>query len=195
MAQLQVQHRKHARMLPHIGGWALNSLLVLLGLLMLAPFLWLLVNSFIPPVSALSIPPKWLPIPFTMDNYQHVFALILFVLLVLNSLKITLIVTLGSLVTSSLAAYALARLEFPGRTFIFILFLSALMLPAQVTAIPTFILIRSFGLLDIHEAVYLRALITVLGLLFLRHFFLSIPPELEDSARLECAAFFRILLR
>ncbi len=157
----------------------LNSLLVLLGLLMLAPFLWLLVNSFIPPASALSIPPKWLPIPFTMDNYQHVFSLIPFGLLVLNSLKITLIVTLGSLVTSSLAAYALARLEFPGRTFIFILFLSALMVPAQVTAIPTFILIRSFGLLDTHEAVYLPALINVLGIFLLRQFFLSIPRELD----------------
>jgi multiple sugar transport system permease protein len=195
MAQLQVHYRKKSRMLPHIGGWVLNSLLVLLGLLMLAPFLWLLVNSFIPPVSALSIPPKWLPIPFTMDNYQHVFSLIPFGLLVLNSLKITLIVTLGSLVTSSLAAYALARLEFPGRTFIFILFLSALMVPAQVTAIPTFILIRSFGLLDTHEAVYLPALINVLGIFLLRQFFLSIPRELEDAARLDGAGYFRILVQ
>lgn len=193
MSQLQVQYRKRSRILPRAGGWVLNCLLILLGILMLAPFFWVLVNSFLPQINALSLPPKWLPIPFTLVNYQRVFALIPFGLLALNSLKITLIVTAGGLITSSLAAYALARLEFPGRNLIFVLFLSALMVPAQVTAIPTFILIRWLGLLDTHEAVYLPALINVLGIFLLRQFFLTVPRELEDAARLDGASHFRIL--
>jgi multiple sugar transport system permease protein len=193
MAQLQTHYRKRPITLARVGGLALNCVLVLFGLLMLAPFFWVLVNSFLPQASALSLPPKWLPIPFTLDNYRQVFALIPFGLMVLNSLKITLIVTAGGVITSSLAAYALARLEFPGRNLIFVLFLSALMVPTQVTAIPTFILIRWLGLLDTHEAVYLPALISVLGIFLLRQFFLSIPRELEDAARLDGASYVRIL--
>lgn len=192
-----VQRRAHVRERPvtlaRVGGFLLNCVLVLFGLVMLAPFFWVLVNSFLPQASALTLPPKWLPIPFTLDNYRQIFALIPFGLMVLNSLKITLIVTLGGVITSSLAAYALARLEFPGRTVIFVLFLSALMVPTQVTAIPTFILIRSLGLLDTHEAVYLPALINVLGIFLLRQFFLTIPRELEDAARLDGASYVRIL--
>lgn len=193
MAQLQAHYRKRPLTLAGVGGLALNCVLVLFGLLMLAPFFWVLVNSFLPQASALTLPPKWLPVPFTLDNYRQVFALIPFGLMVLNSLKITLIVTAGGVITSSLAAYALARLEFPGRNLIFVLFLSALMVPTQVTAIPTFILIRSLGLLDTHEAVYLPALINVLGIFLLRQFFLSIPRELEDAARLDGASYLRIL--
>ncbi|HEX4208257.1 MAG TPA: carbohydrate ABC transporter permease [Ktedonobacteraceae bacterium] len=195
MAQLQVSYRKRSRILPHVSRWVLNGFLVLLGLLMLAPFFWILVNSFIVPNSAVSLPPKWLPVPFTLDNYRQVFALIPFGLLALNSLEITLIVTIGGVVTSALAAYALARLNFPGRTLIFVLFLSALMVPTQVTAIPTFILMRLFGLLDTHEAVYLPALINVLGIFLLRQFFLTIPRELEDAARLDGAGYFRTLMQ
>lgn len=193
MAQLQIRASRRARVWPRLGGWVLNCFLVLLGLLILAPFFWLLVNSFIPQSSALTLPPKWLPLPFTLDNYRQVFSLIPFGLMVLNSLKISLIVTVGALITSSLAAYALARLNFPGKNIIFLLFLSALMVPTQVTAIPTFILIRSLGLLDTHEAVYLPALISVLGIFLLRQFFLTIPRELEDAARLDGAGYLRIL--
>lgn len=193
MAQLQIAYRKRFKLLPWLGDWGLNSILVLLGLLMMAPFFWVLVNSFIPQASALTLPPRWWPTPSTLSNYARVFTLIPFALLTLNSLKITLIVTVGGLATSSLAAYALARLQFPGRTCIFVLFLSALMVPAQVTAIPTFILIRYLGLLDTQEAVYIPALINVLGIFLLRQFFLSIPRELEDAARLEGASHFRIL--
>lgn len=195
MAQLPISYHKRFRILPRLGSWILNCVLTLLALFILAPFLWLLVNSFLSQTNALTLPPKWLPIPFTLENYQQVFKLIPFGLLVLNSLKITLIVTVGGLITSSMAAYALARLHFPGRNLIFVLFLSALMVPAQVTAIPTFILIRELGLLDTHEAVYLPALINVLGIFLLRQFFLSIPRELEDAARLDGAGHLRILVQ
>ncbi len=193
MSQISLPKKKHTRLLPRISNMLLNSVLVLLGVLMLSPFLWLLINSFLPPAYSLTLPPKWLPVPFSLTNYQQLFSLIPFGLLIFNSLKIATIVTVGGVITSSLAAFALARLEFPGRKLIFALFLSALMVPPQVTAIPTFILIRSLGLLDTHEAVYLPALINVLGIFLLRQFFLTIPRELEDAARLDGAGYLRIL--
>jgi multiple sugar transport system permease protein len=113
--------------------------------------------------------------------------------MVLNSFKITAIITVGSLITSSLAAYAFARLEFPGRDLLFVVFLSALMIPPQVTVIPVFILVRTFGLIDTHAAVYLPALVQVLGIFLLRQWFRSIPRDLEDAAKVDGAGHLRIL--
>lgn len=176
-----------------VSGWALNALLVALALLMLVPFYWMLVNSLLPRARAFSLPPEWFPTSITFDNYSEVFEMLPFVRLIFNSLKLTLIITLGALVTSTLAAYAFARLSFPGRDVLFIILLSALMVPQQVTVIPTFILIRELGLLDTHEAVYLPALINVFGTFLLRQFFLTIPRDLEDAARIDGAGHLRIL--
>jgi len=131
----------------------------------------------------------------TLANFGQIFELIPFGTMVLNSIKITVIITLGSLVTSSLAAYAFARLEFPGRNVLFVVFLSALMIPPQVTVIPTFMIVRTFGLIDTHEAVYLPALVQVFGIFLLRQYFLSIPRDLEDAAKVDGAGYFRILVR
>lgn len=195
MAQRSLHSTRRTRVFPKISGWILNCFLALLGVLMLAPFFWLLGNSFLSQTNALTLPPKWLPFPFTLENYHQLFVLIPFGLMAWNSLKIALIITAGVLVTSSFAAYALARLNFPGRNLIFILFLSALMVPIQVTAIPTFILVRTLGLLDTQAAVYLPALINVLGIFLLRQFFLTIPREVEDAARLDGAGHLRILFQ
>jgi multiple sugar transport system permease protein len=177
------------------GGWALNLLLTLLGVLMLAPFFWVFITSFLTTEDAFQLPPVWLPSTITTANYHQVFDLIPFWQMTLNSLKIAGIITIGAVLTSTLAAYAFARLRFPGRNLLFIIFLSALMVPQQVTVIPTFILIRNLGLLDTHEAIYLPATINVFGIFLLRQFFFSIPRELEDSARLDGAGHVRILLQ
>lgn len=178
-----------------LGGWGLNGILAVLGLLMLAPFYWVFITSILTTEDAFNLPPVWFPSTVTFDNYRQVFDLIPFWKMVLNSLKISGIITLGAVTTSTLAAYAFARLRFPGRNLLFIVLLSALMVPQQVTVIPTFILIRNLGLLDTHEAVYLPATINVFGVFLLRQFFLSIPRELEDSARLDGAGHLRILLQ
>jgi multiple sugar transport system permease protein len=176
-------------------GWALNALLVCFGLVMFAPFYWVILTSILRPNEAFSLPPVWLPTDVTFANFGHVFELIPFGRMVLNSIKITAIVTVGSLITSSLAAYAFARLEFPGRNVLFIVFLSALMIPPQVTVIPTFIIVRTFGLIDTHEAIYLPALVQVFGIFLLRQYFLSIPRDLEDAAKVDGAGYFRTLVQ
>jgi len=171
----------------------LNLFLVAVGLLMLAPFYWVVLTSVLPQGIAFSLPPKWLPTNVSLVNFSKVFDLIPFGSMVLNSFKITAIITVGSLVTSSLAAYAFARLEFPGRDLLFVIFLSALMIPPQVTVIPVFILVRTFGLIDTHAAVYLPALVQVLGIFLLRQWFRSIPRDLEDAAKVDGAGHLRIL--
>lgn len=176
-----------------VGGWGLNIFLVLLGVLLFMPFYWVLVTSVLPSDIAYSLPPKWLPTRITFDNFRRVFDLIPFGLLVFNSIKISVIITLGGVITSMLAAYAFARLKFPGRGVLFVILLAALMVPAQVTAIPTFVLVRVLGLLDTHEAVYLPALVNVLGIFLLRQFFLTIPKELDEAAKIDGAGHLRIL--
>jgi multiple sugar transport system permease protein len=187
--------RRRELSIGRMSGWLLNILLVILAIFMFAPFYWVLVTSVLPTDLAYSLPPVWLPTRITFENFRKVFDLIPFGMLVLNSLKISVIITVGAIVTSVLAAYAFARLEFPGRNILFIVLLSALMVPQQVTVIPTFILVRVLGLLDTHEAVYLPALINVLGIFLLRQFFLTLPHELDDAAKLDGAGHVRILFQ
>ncbi|HLZ59349.1 MAG TPA: carbohydrate ABC transporter permease [Ktedonosporobacter sp.] len=193
MAQLQLNPSKQRFRASDLGNWLLNSVLVLLALFMLAPFLWVLVNALLPEQEALSLPPKWIPVPLTFENFTSVFELIPFWLLIFNSLKIALLTTAGALLVSVLAAYALARLRFPGRNLIFVTLLSSLMVPTQVTVIPIFILIRTLNLLDTHEAVYIPAFMNVFAIFFLRQIFLTIPTELEDAARIDGAGYLRRL--
>ena len=167
--------------------------LVVAGLVMLAPIYWALVASFTPPRIAFRLPPRWFPAEFTVDNYQRVFDVIPFATMIFNSIKITAIVTVGSLVTSSLAAYAFARMRFPGRDLIFMVFLASLMIPGAVLVVPLFTMVRSLGLLNTHEAIYLPGLISVFGIFLLRQAFLTIPRDLEDAAKLDGAGHLRIL--
>ncbi|HEY8457393.1 MAG TPA: carbohydrate ABC transporter permease [Actinopolymorphaceae bacterium] len=175
------------------GRWLLNAALVVLGLLMFAPFYWMLLNAVLPERLAFKLPPIWWPQDLTLDHFGKVFELIPFGMFVVNSLKITAIVTVGVLVTSTLAAYAFARLQFPGRDVLFIVLLASLMVPGQVTVVPTFIVLRTLGLVDTHEAVYLPQLINVLGIFLLRQWFLTLPRELEDAARIDGAGHVGIL--
>jgi multiple sugar transport system permease protein len=177
------------------GDWGINFVLVLVAVTMLVPFWWVLVTSFLSYDDAFSLPPKWLPTSITFENYREVFNLVPFGKMVFNSLKISTIITIGAVTTSTLAAYAFARLRFPGSNLIFIIFLAALMVPGQVTVIPIFVMLRKMHLLNTHEAVYLPALINVFGIFLLRQFFLSIPRELEDSAKLDGAGHVRILFQ
>jgi multiple sugar transport system permease protein len=182
-------------LLRRTGGWILNVLLLLLALLVISPFIWLVSNALTPDTSAFSLPPNWIPTTVDLNNFQQVFVMIPFFTEFLNSLEIASIVTVGALTTSVLAAYAFARLKFPGRDIIFIVLLSALMIPQQVTVIPLFILMRNLHLLDTHASVILPGLISVLAVFLLRQYFLGIPNDLSDAARIDGASHLRILIQ
>ncbi|AUH39415.1 carbohydrate ABC transporter permease [Streptomyces sp. CMB-StM0423] len=173
----------------------LELLLVAVGLVMIAPLVWLVVQSLTAEEAAFELPPNWIPKPFTTDNFAAVPDAIPFGRMALNSLQVAVIATVGSLLVSVLAAYAFSRLTFRGRDGIFLVLLSALMIPAQMTVIPVFVLMRNLGLIDSLPALWLPALINVFSIFFFRQYFNTIPRELDEAARIDGAGHLWILFR
>ena len=171
-------------------------ILTVAAILVLMPLLWMFSTSLRPVAESFNLPPQWLPTQFRIENYIAPFeSNVPFVDLFANSLKITLAVTAGQLVTCSLAGYGFARLRFPGRNFLFILLLASLMVPGQVTIIPIFLLMRSLGLIDNHLAIILPGLISAFGVFLMRQFFKQMPQELFDAARVDGAGHIRSFLQ
>jgi len=128
-------------------------------------------------------------------NYPKAYKTIDMGLLYFNSLKIVIIVTLGQVFTSSLAGYAFSRLKFPGRDQMFFGYLATMMVPAAVTMIPLYVLCRKLGLVDTHLAIILPGIFTAYGTFMLRQFFMSIPKDLEDAAKIDGCNLFGIYWR
>jgi multiple sugar transport system permease protein len=170
------------------------AILCVAGVLMLLPFYWIMLTAVETNDIIFSLPPVWISTHLTFDNFPAVFTYVPFGRMAFNSLIVCTLVTAGALVTSALAAYAFAKLQFPGRDILFVLFLAALMVPQQVTVIPTFILMRYLGLLNSLQAVILPGLINVLGIFLLRQFFLTVPRDLEEAARIDGAGYLRTLV-
>lgn len=159
------------------------------------PFIWMLSTSLKVQATSFKVPPELWPYEWNFENYVEAvtspqapmfkfFA---------NSLKVAASVTLGHLITCSLAAYAFARLRFPGRDGLFVLLLTSLMVPAQITILPTYILMRNLGWIDTHFSLIVPGLTGAFGVFLLRQFFLTIPDDLEDAARIDGAGPIRIL--
>ncbi|MDQ3412801.1 MAG: carbohydrate ABC transporter permease [Chloroflexota bacterium] len=175
--------------------WSLNALLVIGGALMVIPFLWAFSTSFRLSRESFSLPPQWLPTDWQITNYQAVLDALPFFQFVFNSFKVAGAITLIQLVTCSTAAFAFSRLQFRGRDPLFFTFLAALMVPQYVTIIPIFVIIRQLQLLDSHWALILPSAFSAFGIFLLRQFFLTIPRDLEDAARIDGAGFFEIYWR
>ena len=174
---------------------AIGVALFLLAALMLAPLGWLIAESLTKESEALRLPPHWIPDPFTVQNYRNISGMIPFGRMALNSLIVATIATAGSMFVSVLAAYAFSRLRFPGRDAIFLLMLSALMIPGQMTVIPVFILLRNLNLIDTLPSLWLPSLINVFAIFFFRQYFNSIPRELDEAARIDGAGNIWILFK
>lgn len=179
--------------------WAAILLLGLGAVFMALPFLWMFATSLRPVGESYTLPPAWLPTEWHWENYAAVFqSNVPFLTFALNSVKVTAAVTIGQLLTCSMAGYAFARLRFPGRNLLFVVVLASLMVPGQVTTIPVFIIMRSLGLLDSHMALILPGLTSAFGVFLLRQFFLTMPQDLIDAAKMDGAGawttFFRIAL-
>lgn len=162
---------------------------------MIAPFLWMLITSLSTPSAAYTSPPS-LPESWQFSNYMELFERLPFGIFSWNSLKISLLATLGTIVSASLAAYAFARMEFRGKQVIYWIILATMMIPFQVTMIPIFFLLKTLGLYGSHGALILPSWfgfgMGAFGIFLLRGFFAMIPHELEESARLDGAGRFRI---
>jgi len=179
----------------HVGFFLVSVIVFVIAVVMVAPLIWLISTSLTAPEGAFQLPPNWLPNPFSASNFGEVFILIPFWHMAANSLIVATIATVGSLLTSILAAYAFSRLTFKGSRFFFVGMLSALMVPAQLTIIPVFIIMKNLHLIDTLAALWLPALINVFAIFFLRQYFNSIPRDLDDAANIDGAGHLWILFR
>lgn len=158
------------------------------GVWMLLPLLWMLSASLMPLSEVIKVPPVWFaPAKYSLANYWEVWAGAGFARFFLNSSLVAVTITALQFLTSSMAGFAFARYEFPGRTVIFIIILSTLMIPFQVIMIPLFIMMARLGLVDTYWGMILPAIVSPFGIFLMRQFMLGIPKSLLEAARLDGA--------
>lgn len=178
---------------------ALYAVLVLLGLVFLAPLAWMLSTSLKSDEQLGLWPPVWVPNPPVWQNYALAWASAPFAVYTRNTLIITIGGMVGQLLSASAVAYGFARLRFPGRDALFVVVLATMMLPGVVTLIPTYILFQRLGWLNTFLPLIVPAYFSAGGGAFfvflLRQFFRSIPMELSEAARIDGASNLRILLQ
>jgi multiple sugar transport system permease protein len=170
-------------------GQIVSMAVLLLGAIgMIAPFIWMFVTSLKSPENAYDLPPNWFPTEFVWDNYSKAVNGPLPLLTnMLNSSVIAIVTTLGLLITAPLAGYAFAQLKFPGQNGLFIALLASLMVPIQVTVIPLFLIMRNLGLINSPWSVILPYVTGAFGVFLMRQFFLTIPKELLEAAKIDGA--------
>ena len=187
-----------AQQTPGLAAWwyrrgryvASHLALAALALTMLAPFLWMVLASFKPLEEVEQLNP--LPSVWHPENYLAVFREIPFARYYFNSVFIAAWVTVLQCLTSSMAAYAFARLHWPGRDTVFRLYLATLMIPGVVVMIPNYALMVELGLLDSYVGLIVPAAFSAFGTFLLRQFMLTIPPSLDEAAAIDGASHWRI---
>jgi multiple sugar transport system permease protein len=173
----------------------LHIIIYAFALLVISPFLWMILTSFKDMSEIYVYPPKWLPEKFNFDNYVKAFTAAPFGRYYFNSLVVAFAVTLGQLITCSMAAFAFARLRFKGRDILFYIFLGTMMIPYNVTMIPSFMVLYWLGWIDSYYALIVPGLASAFGTFLLRQFFITIPRELEEAAYIDGASRFQVLRR
>jgi len=191
--------------------FALYVVLTLGAITMLVPFVWMAVTSIKQPseVFAPGGGIKWLPEHFfwrdTMvngvkvrawwGNYPDAWNEISILRLYLSSIFVAVVGTFGQVLTSSMAAYAFARLRFPGRDKLFFVYLATMMIPGSVTMIPVFVIMKHFHWIDTYQALIIPGLFSAYGTFMLRQFFMGLPTELEDAAKIDGSGYIGIWAR
>lgn len=174
--------------------WAYLGLF-LLSALFSFPFLWTLLTAFKSPQEIFLFPPPLWPEQFLWQNFVEVWRQVPFFTFLLNTLTVAVISIFGDVMTGSLVAYGFARFRFPGRELLFMLVISVLILPEEVTIIPQFIIFRNLGWLDTLKPLILPAFLGggAFNIFLLRQFFLTIPRDLDEAAMIDGAGTLRIL--
>ena len=176
-------------------SWRMALAYVVLSLgaiAMVIPFLWMLSTSLKTEMQAYRFPPIWIPEPVAWSNYPDTWNALPFDLFFFNSAFVSLILTVGQLATCSLGAFAFARLHFPGREKLFVLYLATLMIPFQVIMIPLFVLVSRMGWIDSYWGLTVPLVFSPYGTFLLRQIFKSIPLELEDASKIDGCTYWRI---
>ena len=173
------------------GYLVLYAILMLFSVFMLVPFVFALLGSLKPEPEVFAVPIRWLPSEPQWQNYVLPFEKNVGRYFV-NSLIVSGIQTFSPLLLCSMAGYSLAKFSYPGRTLAFVFILSTIMLPIQVTLVPTFLIIKELGWVNTYAGLIVPGLATTFGTFLMRQFFLSIPSEYIDAARIDGASEPRI---
>jgi multiple sugar transport system permease protein len=169
--------------------------LAAVALISILPFYWMVNSSLKSLEDLVRYPPSLFPESPQWQNYTSLWKDFPMNSWIWNSFKVSSAVTLGTVATSAMAAYAFARLEFPGRNILFLAFLATMMVPVMVFQVPKFALIQKLGWQNTHTALIVPALAGAFGVFLLRQFFLTLPKELEEAARIDGAGHWTIFWR
>jgi multiple sugar transport system permease protein len=171
-----------------------HGALALVALLFLFPFFWMVSNAVRSNAEVLAIPVRILPTVFEWDNFAKAWTTLPFGRFFLNSVVVSVSVTVITVLVSCLSGYAFARLKFPGRDKLLMAYLATLMVPSIMLIIPLFLIVNKLGMINTFQGVILPVAFGTFGSFLLRQFFLSIPLELEEAARIDGASRLRILV-
>jgi multiple sugar transport system permease protein len=181
--------------LPAGSRLATHLILAVGALAMIGPFVWSTLTSFKTLGEAIQIPPTVFPEQLRWENYAQVFTQLPFLAFYENTIIVTAVKVVGVLITSSLAGYAFARIDFPGRKILFALYLAVLMVPYQIFLLPQFLIMAKLGWVNTLLALIVPGLFDAFGTFLLRQFFMGLPRELEDAAKIDGCNHFQIYWR
>lgn len=160
----------------------LHIVLIVLGVLAITPFIWMVATSLKGPTEVFTATPTFIPKSWRWANYTDAFEMVPFARFYLNTIFVTAARVTGQILFSALAAYAFARLRFPGRNVLFFVILAVMMVPGQVTLVPNYVLLKELHWLDSYQGLIVPSLFSAFGTFLLRQFFLSIPQDLIDAS-------------
>jgi multiple sugar transport system permease protein len=187
--------RARAALRRRLSGAALHALLLIGAVITLVPYVWMVSSSFKPNMEIFSTALELIPAHPILGNYVTALTREPTLRAIGNSLIMAGGETLAVVVTSILTAYPFARLRFRGRDTVFLMVLGTMMIPSQVTMIPTFILMRWLGWIDTYQGLIIPRIVTPLGIFLMRQFLLTLPRELEEAARIDGCGRLRTLLQ
>lgn len=174
---------------------ALYLTVIIITVVMLLPFAWMLSASLKLDRDVFAFPIEWIPSHPRWQNYVDIWTKIPLALFIYNTSKLTVIVTILQLLTSSFAAYAFAKLQFPYKNALFLGYIATIAMPWQVYMVPQFLLMREFGLNNTHLALIFLQAFTAFGVFLMRQFYMSIPNELCEAARIDGMNEYQIWAR
>ncbi|WP_171109590.1 carbohydrate ABC transporter permease [Streptomyces sp. Z423-1] len=178
-----------------IGRLLSLTVLTVTAVLVVAPLVWALATSLRTPATSFDNPPQWIPTDPVWSNYQAVFDKVPFTGFFLNSVIVTGLIVVGQLITSTMSGYAFAMVRFRGNKALFAVILATMMVPIQTTIIPVFLIIKYLGLTDSRMALVLPAVGGAFGTFLMRQYFLQMPRELGEAARVDGASHFQVFAR
>jgi ABC-type glycerol-3-phosphate transport system permease component len=177
-----------------IRSTVFTLLLVAVSIVVIIPFVWLVITSLKPDMKSVYVfPPEWIPRNPTWSNYLKAWQSAPFDRYLLNSLIVSVSGMVLQLTNACLCAYIFSRINFKGRAFLFTMFMAVMMIPSQVTVIPNYVILSSFGMLNTYWALILPSMATAFGTFLIRQAFLSIPNDLVDAAVIDGANHPQIL--